>query len=180
MEDKSSKNEHIQYAFRILHIDNIPHVLKYGLVHKDSPYASSIYVLHHLNGSYLSGVGQMEQKPFDCIWLTPDTVNAVKEFFSRDENKQYEKIFTDTASFLSGYYNYMLELLSTIDFILHNNADLVKWLEMDSQTVYNLVVQRINQWSERKKYLFNNEEYIRLVLNPFYKVEKQKLDYSYV
>lgn len=34
----------IQYAFRIVHIDNIPDILKYGLVHRDSPNASKHYV----------------------------------------------------------------------------------------------------------------------------------------
>ena len=34
----------IQYAFRIVHIDNIPDILKYGLVHRDSPNASKCYV----------------------------------------------------------------------------------------------------------------------------------------
>ena len=80
------------------------------------------------------------------------------------------------AYFLSGYYfNYLLELLSTVDFILHNNDDLKEWLIMKPQEVFELVVLHINQWSERKKYLFNNEEYVRLVLNHLYKTEKQYL-----
>ena len=41
--------------------------------------------------------------------------------------------------------------------------------------VFELVILHINQWSERKKYLFNNEEYVRLVLNHLYKTEKQYL-----
>ena len=41
--------------------------------------------------------------------------------------------------------------------------------------VFELVILHINQWSERKKYLFNNEEYVRLVLNHLYKIEKQNL-----
>lgn len=71
--------------------------------------------------------------------------------------------------------NFLLELLSTVDFILHNNEDLKEWLIMQPQEVFELVVLHINQWSERKKYLFNNEEYIRLVLNHLYKFEKQNL-----
>ncbi len=138
------------------------------------PYSGKVrFVLHYLNGSYLKGVGQMEQKPFDCIWLAPDTIKDVKDFFSKEENTPYEKICKKTASFLSGYYsNYMLELLSTVDFILHNSSDLVAWLEMEPHKVFSLVVQHINQWSERKKYLFNNDEYIRLALNHLYGVEK--------
>ena len=34
----------IRFAFRMVHIDNIDHIVKYGFVHKDSPYASPNYV----------------------------------------------------------------------------------------------------------------------------------------
>ena len=114
----------------------------------------------------------MEQKPFDPIWLSPDTFKDVQDFFEKEENRHYEDICKKTASFLSGFYsNYLLELLSTVDFILHNNADLKEWLIMKPQKVYELVILHINQWSERKKYLFNNEEYVRLVLNHLYQFE---------
>ena len=44
MENKASFKTHIRYAFRILHIDNMPHVMKYGLVHNDSPFARDSFV----------------------------------------------------------------------------------------------------------------------------------------
>lgn len=44
MEDKASFKKHIRFAFRIVHIDNIPHVVKYGLVHNGSPFASDSFV----------------------------------------------------------------------------------------------------------------------------------------
>mgnify|MGYP006983080556 FL=1 len=126
------------------------------------PYSGKVrFVLHYLNGSYLKGVGQMEQKPFDPIWLSPDTFKDVQDFFAKEENRHYEDICKKTASFLSGFYsNYLLELLSTVDFILHNNADLKEWLIMKPQKVYELVILHINQWSERKKYLFYNEYFL--------------------
>lgn len=34
----------IRLAFRMVHIDNIDYIVKYGFVHKDSPYASPNYV----------------------------------------------------------------------------------------------------------------------------------------
>ena len=37
-------NHQITYAFRLVHIQNIPHVLQYGFVHKDSVYADPNYV----------------------------------------------------------------------------------------------------------------------------------------
>ncbi len=49
------------------------------------------------------------------------------------------------AYFLSGYYfNYLLELLSTVDFILHNNDDLKEWQIMKSQEVFELVIQHVD------------------------------------
>ena len=44
MENKARFKKHIRFAFRIVHIDNIPHVVKYGLVHNDSPFASDSFV----------------------------------------------------------------------------------------------------------------------------------------
>ena len=44
MEDKVSFKKHIRFAFRILHKDNMPHVMKYGLVHNDSPFARDSFV----------------------------------------------------------------------------------------------------------------------------------------
>ena len=81
----------------------------------------------------------MEQKPFDPIWLSSDTFRDVQKFLANEENKPYEDICKKTASFLSGYYsNYLLELLSTVDFILHNNDDLKEWLIMKPQEVFEL------------------------------------------
>lgn len=95
------------------------------------------------------------------MWLSPDTFKDVQNFFANEENKHYEDICKKTVSFLSGYYsNYLLELLSTVDFILHNNEDLKEWLIMKSQEVFEQVILHINQWSERKKYLFYNEYFL--------------------
>lgn len=38
------KENMLKYAFRILHISNIPYLLKYGFVHKNSEYADPNYV----------------------------------------------------------------------------------------------------------------------------------------
>ena len=44
MENNARFKKHIRYAFGILHKDNMPHVMKYGLVHNDSPFASDSFV----------------------------------------------------------------------------------------------------------------------------------------
>lgn len=44
MENNVRFKKHIRYAFGILHKDNMPHVMKYGLVHNDSPFARDSFV----------------------------------------------------------------------------------------------------------------------------------------
>ena len=34
----------LQYAFRLVHIDNIPHILEHGIVRADSPNANPNYI----------------------------------------------------------------------------------------------------------------------------------------
>lgn len=127
------------------------------------------YVLHYLNGSYLKGVGQMEQKPFDYIWLSPDTLQSVTEYLATSENQKCMDICNRTAYFLSGYYsNYLLELLSTSDYILNHHKELKDWKTMPIDDVLPSVEQYIQNWSNRKRELFNNSKHIRLVLNHLY------------
>ena len=44
MENNARFKKHIRYAFGILHKDNMPHVMKYGVVHNDSPFARDSFV----------------------------------------------------------------------------------------------------------------------------------------
>ena len=44
MENNARFKKHIRFAFGILHKDNMPHVMKYGLVHNDSPFARDSFV----------------------------------------------------------------------------------------------------------------------------------------
>lgn len=130
------------------------------------PYSGKVrYVLHYLNGSYLKGVGQMTQKPFDYIWLTEDTRNVVEGYFAKAENRKYLDICKKTAAFLSGYYsNYLLELLSTVDYILNSKYELKEWRTEDERIVLDEVERYIAKWSDRKKELFNNEQHIKKVI----------------
>lgn len=131
------------------------------------PYSGKVrYVLHYLNGSYLKGVGQMTQKPFDYIWLTGDTKKVVEEYFAQEDNRKYLEICKNTSAFLSGYYsNYLLELLSTVDYILNSKPDLVSWRQEDERLVLDKVEKYISEWSDRKKDLFNNEAHIKMIID---------------
>lgn len=145
--------------------------LEYKPCH-NGPYSGKVkYVLHYLNGSYLKGVGQMEQKPFDYLWLAPDTLQTVTEYLSTPENQKCLEICNRTAAFLSGYYsNYLLELLSTSDYILNHHAELKDWKTTPIDDVLPSVEQYIQDWSDRKRELFNNSRHIRLALAHLYSI----------
>lgn len=130
------------------------------------PYSGKVkYVLHYLNGSYIKGVGDMQQKPFDYIWLAPDTRDVIEEYLSKKENIEYKRICDKTSAFLSGFYSiYLLELLSTVDFILSTKEELRNWLTMDRYDIAYSVEESIAEWSERKKQLFCDRQYIDLVV----------------
>ena len=123
------------------------------------PYSGKVrYVLHHLNGSYVSGMSDLNNKPFENIWLLPGTYEAVQEFLADEKNKEYCQIAERTKSFLSGYYsNFGLELLASVDFILQNQ---VNSSSFDDDAIVLLVLDYIKDWSERKKRLFT-EKHIR-------------------
>lgn len=131
------------------------------------PYSGKVkYVLHYLNGSYIKGVGDLQQKPFDYIWLAPDTRNVVTGYLERPENLKLKKICDVTSNFLSGFYsNYLLELLSTVDFILSTNEELTNWRTMGRLEVIELTESFIAKWSERKKQLFSDRKYVGIVID---------------
>jgi len=121
------------------------------------PYSGKVkHVLYYLNGSYIMGYSSKDKKPFEELGLIPDAEIDVNEFLDRVENSVYKAIVEKTKNFLSGFYSpFGLELLSTIDFIITekkatNQEDITKELE---------------NWSDRKKTLFNNPKFIQIALN---------------
>lgn len=124
------------------------------------------HVLYYLNGSYIRGMGGMQPKPFDEIWLMEDTPNAITDYLNNDANKTYKDICEETKQFLRGYYStYSLELLSTVDFILQNDGRLKNWKAMAEHEVISDVDEDIRKWSPRKESLFSGSKYIPLILN---------------
>lgn len=120
------------------------------------PYSGKVrYVLHHLNGSYVSGMSDLNNKPFDNIWLLPGTHEAVDEYWKNETYAVYKQITERTKAFLSGYYsNFGLELLASVDFILQNQ---VRCQSIDDDAVVLLVFDYIKNWNERKRRLFTEK-----------------------
>lgn len=119
------------------------------------PYSGKVrFVLNALNGSYIMGYSDMNKKPFEPLTLVSDGYEDVKNHI--DNNAELHKIASNTISFLNGFYSdFSLELLSSIDYlsIQHNSTDI------------ELVTQKIEEWSERKRSLFSNPKYIDISLN---------------
>lgn len=123
------------------------------------------HVLYYLNGSYIKGMGGMEVRPFEEIWILHDTAKTVTSYLDMPENNQYKAICESVKQFLRGYYSsYSLELLATIDYILQNDAP----LKNDMNPASDIYIERINvvlkSWSDRKNKLFGNSKYLPTIL----------------
>lgn len=123
------------------------------------------HVLYYLNGSYVRGMGGMQTKPFDEIWLLSDTSTSVSDYLNSEENQKFKEISERTKLFLRGYYStYSLELLSTVDYILLNDKRLEQWKNMNNCDVIDLVNEDISQWSQRKEALFAGSKFVPIIL----------------
>lgn len=113
------------------------------------------HALYHLNGSYIKGMGGMDVKPFDQIWLLKDTPKTINDYINESKNLKYKEISERTKKFLRGYYStYSLELLATVDFIINKEPKLKDWRVMDLNDVIVIVNEDIKGWSKRKEDLF--------------------------
>jgi len=123
------------------------------------------HFLYNLNGGYFKGMGAMENKPFQRLWLLPDTPQIVEEYLNAKENEHYKEIVSKTEEFLASYYSdYSLELLATVDYIFRNDSELQGWVKKDDEAVVKLVKHGIENWSVRKAQKFNEDFYIEKVV----------------
>lgn len=131
------------------------------------PYSGGVvsHVLHALNGSYIKGMGDMSAKPFEPIWLLPDTPSAVRQYLSATPNREYQATSERTKDFLSGFYSSLsLEMLSTTDYILTTNSDFTGWQrEADSKLIPRIRVY-LRDWSKRKERLLAEDSSITIML----------------
>ena len=132
------------------------------------PYSGKVrYLLRSLNGSYLMGLEEMNQKPFEPLWIAPDAEESVNIFMNLPSNQVFSNTTKIVKIFLDGFYSsYSLELLATVDYVLQTDESLYqKWQTMDICKVTNTVLEDISNWSKRKKQLFGDEHYIQIMLN---------------
>ena len=113
------------------------------------------HVLYHMNGSYIKGMGGMENRPFDYIWLIDGAGQEANNYIDRCMNSSLREICEKTKQFLQGYYsNYSLELLASVDYLLENVPTLQSWRTKDMGYVLDILEQEIQGWSKRKKQMF--------------------------
>lgn len=143
----------------IFKIDFKPHI--YG------PYSGGkvAHVLYHLNGSYIKGMTALEARPFDYIWLTDDAEKEAFAYLHGFNDKRFLEICKRTKALLRSYYsNYSLELLSTVDFILHRLSPTSEWKQEDLKALESTVTAEIQKWSTRKGQIFK-PEFIRKAID---------------
>ncbi len=121
------------------------------------PYSGKVkHVLYYMNGSYISGYSAKDKKPFEELGLMFDAEKEVTEYLDIPENAGCKETVQKTKAFLSGFYSaFALELLSSIDFIMKENN--VNSIEE--------ITRHLEKWSDRKKTLFTNPNYISLAVN---------------
>jgi O-acetyl-ADP-ribose deacetylase (regulator of RNase III) len=113
------------------------------------------HVLYHMNGSYIKGMGGMENRPFDYIWLMDGAAHEAAMFIDDSKDERIREICSKTMRFLRGYYsNYSLELLSSVDYLLENVPALKNWRTDDKNDVLDILELEIKRWSERKEQMF--------------------------
>lgn len=123
------------------------------------------HVLYYLNGSYIKGLTGMQARPFEELWLLPDTRSIVCNYLNLPENEFYKNICEKTKAFLRGFYSaYGLELLSTVDFILQNDENDSGLSDLSMQEKVEILKEDIKAWSDRKDKLFGKSDFLPIVL----------------
>lgn len=127
------------------------------------------HVLYHMNGSYIKGMGGMENRPFDYIWLIDDAEQEAKHYIDEKKDGLMQEICEKTKTFLLGNYSsYSLELLSSVDYLLENVPALKDWRNSETSEVLDTIESEIQRWSVRKERMFKRQllaqavEYLRV------------------
>jgi hypothetical protein len=119
------------------------------------PYAQAVEkVLYALNGKYLSGLEQMNAKPFEPLHLKYENFSEVNEYVrTRLSSGQRERL-SSVFALIQGFESTLsLEILSSIHYLLAQNKSLSSKELLD----------KIQSWNDRKKNLIK-EEYVNMAV----------------
>ena len=113
------------------------------------PYSGKVkHVLYALNGVYLRGYEQKDTKPFEELALIDQRLPEVAAFIEQHASPEHKERLKRVEAFISGFETpYGLELLATVDFILHRHP---------SQHTAE-IRSHLSSWSGRKAVIFTDQ-----------------------
>lgn len=116
--------------------------------HFYGPYSGKVrHVLYALNGSYLSGLSQKANRPFDTITLDISRKEEVANFLVENTNEAEKKRLETLKALIDGFQSPAgLELLASLDFLIK---------EQQTFDIQQLT-ENLRNWSPRKKRLFTD------------------------
>ncbi len=115
------------------------------------PYSQALdKVLYTLNGKYLTGLEQMDAKPFEPLELKYEHFDEVNNFIKTKLTDTQRARLNSVFKLIEGFESSLaLEILSSIHFLLGRNKNLTK----------KELLEQIQSWSNRKRGLIK-EKYI--------------------
>ncbi|MCB9230383.1 MAG: macro domain-containing protein [Bacteroidia bacterium] len=136
--------------------------------HHYGPYSNQVdHLMYALNGSFINGLEQRTAKAFDRLDLRYDRYPEVKEFVEKELGEEQRQRLNSLLEFMDGYQSPLsMEALATVDSVLQENP----------QVSASAIFERIQNWSDRKKKIFN-EHHINVALNRVHSFQKE-LGYS--
>lgn len=120
------------------------------------PYAQAVEkVLYALNGKYLTGLEQMNAKPFEPLNLEYSKFHEVEDFVKQKLTVAQKERLKSVLNIIEGFESTLsLEILSSIHFLLRQDKTLT---QAD-------LLERIHSWNDRKRDIIK-EKYINLAFH---------------
>jgi O-acetyl-ADP-ribose deacetylase (regulator of RNase III) len=117
------------------------------------PYADNLrHVLNHLDGHFIQGYGDGNNKPSTVIVLLPGAAEEANKFL--DNNPETRERFQKVAELVEGFETpYGMELLATVHWVACRDP------HADAETV----VKEVHNWNDRKQQIMK-PEHIRIAL----------------
>lgn len=119
------------------------------VAHYYGPYSVSVgHMLSEVNGKYIHGLEEMDRRPFEALMLDYDHKAEVSNYVhTRLSESQRDNIRT-LLRLIDGYESaYALEVLASVAYVRAQEPG----ISLDDS------IQRIENWSQRKKNLFKRE-----------------------
>jgi O-acetyl-ADP-ribose deacetylase (regulator of RNase III) len=112
--------------------------------HHYGPYADVLrHVLNKMEGHFISGYADGQNKPDISIELFPEAAQKAREFLLNNEATRSK--FEEVSALLEGYESpYGMELLSTVHWVATQEL-------LAEKTDLDAVVDAVHSWSDRKK-----------------------------